>query len=516
MSTSNKKTNIKIAIPESFKSFNFDKLYVGGKPSINQTYQNIKIYNKSENIIMSDELFVEYINLNDMRTTINLSCSCSPEMEQFFETAYDNIVEQATDENNYKSWTNDDIHQSSEDVSVDEFLRDKIKNPVSPDKNTGKKLVKFEISKYDIENDNPNRNTFTLNDVNRNKIEVSTLEDVINKIPQGSKIKIIFNLGYLSHVKDILYIKFKAHAIQLIETGTGEDTSFIDLFEVDPSKIEIGEKEKTANGLGYKSKITYNGQTFKVKISNVSLCPFPLVSKDEKTGKISYSVSMKLNNQEVYKSLTDIHNKMYEYIVDNSRALFGKAVKMPLFKANKLSPFDKYNKADTERIKNKEAPLYEPAFRLSIYDDKGTPICKYVDENDEIADFETSVTTKILKKDDKGDMVEKVVVDMSKIFDVYCYARQVWYGNKVSISWSLIKLKQVGEGSTTGGATGKTVYQFPQDDVDNETDIATTTTKKTDDDGDDDGDGNGDDNDDDDNDDDNKTNELNSSDNDDN
>jgi hypothetical protein len=167
-------------------------------------------------------------------------------------------------------------------------------------------------------------------------------------------------------------------------------------------------------------ELLYQEKKLRIKLINI----VGRIFKFEKDDTVSYSMSIRLTDENLRNMIEGIDKEILNTLMANSKDYYGSKKTEKLLKAI-LKPLLSYNKADQEKIKKGEKPTYEPSIWVKIYhsEEKGFDgKIMNVGNNKPIDNTET-----VLNKD-------------LNISSIEIYSRHIWFGPKgTSINLTLNK-----------------------------------------------------------------------------
>ena len=167
-------------------------------------------------------------------------------------------------------------------------------------------------------------------------------------------------------------------------------------------------------------ELLYQDKKLRIKLSNIT----GRIFKFEKDDTVSYSLSIRLTDENLRNMIEGIDKEILSMLMANSKDYYGSKKTEKLLKAI-LKPLLSYNKTDQEKIKKGEKPQYDPSIWVKIWHsaDKGFD-----------SKIINSTTTKPITNTE--DIINK---DLN-IANIEIYSRHIWFGPKgTSINLTLNK-----------------------------------------------------------------------------
>ena len=167
-------------------------------------------------------------------------------------------------------------------------------------------------------------------------------------------------------------------------------------------------------------ELLYQDKKLRIKLTNI----VGRIFKFEKDDTVSYSMSIRLTDENLRNMIEGIDKEILNMLMANSKDYYGSKKTEKLLKAI-LKPLLSYNKADQEKIKKGEKPTYEPSIWIKIYhsEEKG---------------FDGKIMN--VGNNKPIDNTESVLNKDLNISSIEIYSRHIWFGPKgTSINLTLNK-----------------------------------------------------------------------------
>ena len=246
--------------------------------------------------------------------------------------------------------------------------------------------------------------------------------DVLNEsLPKGTVVDLCISIRSLSIDvdNDEFQLKPNIETINIVgfeESGGSVDGIMPSAFDI--SKVSLGEVEKHPIGGTKYCRVNYNDKTFRGTIKNTTGRIF---KKEHDDGKVTYSMNVDLNSEDIQAMYGQLSDKVYETLVNNSQTYYEKKVSDK--KLSKLyTPFGGYGKSDRELIQNGEQPKYGKSLFIKLYYDADNGF------GNKFKDMRTGEFV-------NGD--EELVGNTMQIESVTFYNKHVWFGKTTTVSFSL-------------------------------------------------------------------------------
>ena len=167
-------------------------------------------------------------------------------------------------------------------------------------------------------------------------------------------------------------------------------------------------------------ELLYQDKKLRIKLSNI----VGRIFKFEKDDTITYSMSIRLTDDNLRNMVEGIDKEILGMLMANSKDYYGSKKTEKLLKAI-LKPLLSYNKADQEKIKKGEKPQYDPSIWVKIWhsSDKG---------------FDGKIMNSSTNKPITN--TEEILNKDLTIASLEIYSRHIWFGPKgTSINLTLNK-----------------------------------------------------------------------------
>jgi hypothetical protein len=167
-------------------------------------------------------------------------------------------------------------------------------------------------------------------------------------------------------------------------------------------------------------ELLYQDKKLRIRLANIT----GRIFKYEKDDTVSYSMSIRLTDENLRNMIEGIDKEILTMLMANSKDYYGSKKTEKLLKAI-LKPLLSYNKTDQEKIKKGEKPQYDPSIWIKIWhsSDKGFD-----------GKIINSTSTKPITNTE--DIINK---DLN-ISNIEIYSRHIWFGPKgTSINLTLNK-----------------------------------------------------------------------------
>jgi len=240
---------------------------------------------------------------------------------------------------------------------------------------------------------------------------------------------------------------FEINQINIKSIGNTEqyESNAITTEKFNKEKLVIGPIQQHEKG-GKFCELLYDEKKLRIKLVDI----VGRIFKFEKDDTISYSMSIRLTDENLHNMIQTIDKTILTTLLANSKDYYGSKKTEKLLKAI-LKPLVSYNKTDQEKIKKGEKPTYEPSIWIKIW-------------NSEEKGFDGKIVNVRTNKPitNSEDILNKDV----NISSIEFYSRHIWFGPKgTSINLTLNKC----------GIT----YETPVYDMDdlNDLDDSDSTTK---------------------------------------
>ena len=213
--------------------------------------------------------------------------------------------------------------------------------------------------------------------------------------------------------------------INIIEIGTESQykSNAITINEFTAGKISLTEREVLDKG-AKKCKVLYgegeSAKPLRLKFENITARIF--LNKQPGEDKESYSLSIRLSDPQIRKTIETIDEEIFKILLDKSKDYYDAKKTSKLLRPIVKSLLS-YNKDDQKKIKDGEKPTYDPSLWIKIYHSE-----------------EKGFDGKIINIDGKKPITNTsglVGKDLS-ISSLEIYSKHVWFGPKgTSINFTL-------------------------------------------------------------------------------
>jgi len=167
-------------------------------------------------------------------------------------------------------------------------------------------------------------------------------------------------------------------------------------------------------------ELLYQEKKLRIKLTDI----VGRIFKFEKDDTVSYSMSIRLTDENLRNMIEGIDKEILNTLMANSKDYYGSKKTEKLLKAI-LKPLLSYNKADQEKIKKGEKPTYEPSIWVKIY-------------HNEEKGFDGKIMN--VGNNKPIDNTEHVLNKDLNISSIEIYSRHIWFGPKgTSINLTLNK-----------------------------------------------------------------------------
>ena len=167
-------------------------------------------------------------------------------------------------------------------------------------------------------------------------------------------------------------------------------------------------------------ELLYLEKKLRFNLSNIT----GRIFKFEKDDTVSYSMSIRLTDENLRNMIEGIDKEILNMLMANSKDYYGSKKTEKLLKTI-LKPLLSYNKADQEKIKKGEKPTYEPSIWVKIW-------------HNEEKGFDGKIMNVGTNK--PIDNTESVLNKDLNISSIEIYSRHIWFGPKgTSINLTLNK-----------------------------------------------------------------------------
>ena len=167
-------------------------------------------------------------------------------------------------------------------------------------------------------------------------------------------------------------------------------------------------------------ELLYQEKKLRIKLTNI----VGRIFKFEKDDTVSYSMSIRLTDENLRNMIEGIDKEILNMLMANSKDYYGSKKTEKLLKAI-LKPLLSYNKADQEKIKKGEKPTYEPSIWVKIW-------------HNEEKGFDGKIMN--VGNNKPIDNTENVLNKDLNISSIEIYSRHIWFGPKgTSINLTLNK-----------------------------------------------------------------------------
>lgn len=167
-------------------------------------------------------------------------------------------------------------------------------------------------------------------------------------------------------------------------------------------------------------ELLYQDKKLRIKLTNI----VGRIFKFEKDDTVSYSMSIRLTDENLRNMIEGIDKEILNMLMANSKDYYGSKKTEKLLKAI-LKPLLSYNKADQEKIKKGEKPTYEPSIWVKIW-------------HNEEKGFDGKIMN--VGNNKPIDNTESVLNKDLNISSIEIYSRHIWFGPKgTSINLTLNK-----------------------------------------------------------------------------
>ena len=258
--------------------------------------------------------------------------------------------------------------------------------------------------------------TKTLDVPDISNLEVALVKNTVIDVCFNIK-KVKFNVGKYN-------IELEIDQINIKSVGGGSNEQY-ESNAIKPEDYKTGNLSLSAQKQHEKGgkfcELLYQEKKLRIKLANI----VGRIFKFEKDDTISYSMSIRLTDDNLRNMIEGIDKEILTMLLANSKDYYGSKKTEKLLKAI-LKPLLSYNKADQEKIKKGEKPTYEPSIWVKIYwhnEEKGFDgKIMNVTNNKPIENTES-----VLNKD-------------LNISNIEIYSRHIWFGPKgTSINLTLNK-----------------------------------------------------------------------------
>lgn len=255
--------------------------------------------------------------------------------------------------------------------------------------------------------------------------DVPDTKDLFVALQKHNILDVCFNFTKVNLGVGKYSIGFEITQINVIGTGSSSQykSNAITVEEFLPGKITLSEKEVLDKG-AKKCKVLYgegeSSKPLRLKFENIKARMF--LNKQPGEEKESYSLSIRLSDAQIRKTIETIDEEIFKILLDKSKDYYD-AKKTSKMLRPMVKSLLSYNKADQEKIKKGEKPSYEPSLWIKIYhsEEKG---------------FDGKITNFEGKKplNNTGELVGK---DLN-ITSLEIYSKHIWFGPKgTSINFTL-------------------------------------------------------------------------------
>jgi hypothetical protein len=261
-------------------------------------------------------------------------------------------------------------------------------------------------------------NDFVCKSTTSNVPDVSNLELALEK---NTVIDVCICINKLKLGVGKYSLGFEINQINIKSIGNTEqyESNAFTAETFNKEKISLGVIQQHEKG-GKFCELLYDDKKLRIKLTDI----VGRIFKFEKDDTVSYSMSIRLTDENLHSMIQDIDKTILTTLLANSKDYYGSKKTEKLLKAI-LKPLVSYNKADQEKIKKGEKPTYEPSIWIKIWhsDDKG---------------FDGKISNSANNKPitNSEDVLNKDI----NISSIEFYSRHIWFGPKgTSINLTLNK-----------------------------------------------------------------------------
>jgi hypothetical protein len=250
--------------------------------------------------------------------------------------------------------------------------------------------------------------------------DVSNIEVALEK---NSVIDVCFNINKIKLGVGKYSLGFEINQINIKSVG-GSNGEQYESNALKPEDYKTGNLTLSAIQQHEKGgkfcELLYQDKKLRIKLSNI----VGRIFKFEKDDTVSYSMSIRLTDENLRSMIEGIDKEILTMLLSNSKDYYGSKKTEKLLKAI-LKPLLSYNKADQEKIKKGEKPQYDPSIWVKIYysTDKG---------------FDGKIINSTTNKPITN--TEEILNKDLNIANIEYYSRHIWFGPKgTSINLTLNK-----------------------------------------------------------------------------